>query len=632
MYPSNTSVVRSERGPAMSLLRLAVLGPPEVYHDGRRLTFALRKAQALLLYLAVQGGMHPRSKLAALLWPDSEPQGARTALRNAITLLRRLLADLDPSASPHSHLLSEHELLGLDPHAPLELDLDVVQQAWHQAQRLSSAPSQEQRAALVSQVQHALSLVRGPFLEGFWLREEAPFDEWVQQQQQQWQVRLQLLFDRLSSWQETGGELEQARITLTRGLDLDPRQEEAYRRLMRVHLALGDASAALQVYATCRARLAEELRVKPSAETVALAEHIRATATRRGSHPARHSIAKAETQPPSELVAPLVGRAQAFAQLTSRYQQARQGQPQAVLLVGEAGIGKTRLTREFVAWARAQGAEMLSGQAVEMGGRLPYQSLVEALRPRLEAENAPEDLLDDVWQTELARLLPELRGRYPDLPAPTEDELTAKMRLFEAVARLFDALARPAPLVLLLDDMHWVDGASLDLLRYLGRHWSRHGSRVLWLCTLRREGLEPRSLLAAQLADLGRDLPVTQVPLQTLSQPQTLQLLEALIGQEESSTRRGGEPREPGPVGPALGAGADPGLPGQAHPASAPVGDGQRRAGHPGEREAAVAGGRGRGAGWRRGPRGGRRPRHLVRGEGRGRTRGGPSGHVSLCP
>src|SRR5436309_5944433 len=105
----------------MGLLRLAVLGPPQVYHDGRRLTFALRKAEALLLYLAVEGGMHPRSKLAALLWPDSEPHAARTALRNALTLLRSLLA--------------EQDLLGLDPHAPFELDLDVVQQAYHQAQR-----------------------------------------------------------------------------------------------------------------------------------------------------------------------------------------------------------------------------------------------------------------------------------------------------------------------------------------------------------------------------------------------------------------------------------------------------------------------------------------------------------------
>src|SRR2546426_454179 len=94
----------------MSLLRLNVLGPPEVYHDGSRLTFALRKAQALLLYLAVEGGLHPRSKLAAFLWPDSDPHNARTSLRNAITLLRRLLADLDPSPAAHSHLLNEDDL------------------------------------------------------------------------------------------------------------------------------------------------------------------------------------------------------------------------------------------------------------------------------------------------------------------------------------------------------------------------------------------------------------------------------------------------------------------------------------------------------------------------------------------
>src|SRR5438105_3839093 len=389
----------------MGLLRVAVLGPPEVYHNGSRLTFALRKAEALLLYLAVEGGMHPRSKLGAFLWPDSAPYAARTALRNALTLLRRLFATPDASPSGHSHLLSEGDLLGLDRHAPFELDLDVVQQAYQQAQRHSTLPPEEQRAALAAQFQQALTLVRGPFLDGFWLGEEAPFDEWVRQEQHQWQVRLPLLLDRLSSWQEGGGELEPARATLTRWLALDPLAEEACRRLMRVHLALGDASAALQVYATCRARLAEDLRVKPSAETVALAEHIRATATRRGSHPARPSIAKAENQPPSELVAPLVGRAQAFAQLTGRYQQARQGQPQAVLLAGEAGIGKTRLAREFVAWARAQGAEVLSGQAFEMGGRLPYQPLIEAVRPRLEEENAPEDLLDNLWLAELSRLL-----------------------------------------------------------------------------------------------------------------------------------------------------------------------------------------------------------------------------------
>ena len=242
----------------MGLLRVAVLGSPEVFHGGSCLTFALHKAQALLLYLAVEGGLHPRSKLVVLLWPDSEPHVARTALRNALALLRGLLDDAD---AQHTHLLSEHELLGLNPQAPLELDVRVVQQAYTQVQRLSAVPAEPQRAALVAQVQHALSLARGPFLDGFWLREETAFDEWVRLQQRQWQVCLQLLCDRLSSWQEADGELEQASATLTRWLALDPLAEEAYRRLMRVHLALGETSAALQVYAACRARLAEALQI-----------------------------------------------------------------------------------------------------------------------------------------------------------------------------------------------------------------------------------------------------------------------------------------------------------------------------------------------------------------------------------
>src|ERR1700738_3974324 len=119
----------------MGLLRLAVLGSPEVFHDGRRLTFSLRKAQALLLYMAVEGGMHPRSKLAAFLWPDSAPHDARTALRHALALLRTLLAAPDTSSAMNSHLLSPRDLLGMDSQAPFELDLAVVQEAYAAAQR-----------------------------------------------------------------------------------------------------------------------------------------------------------------------------------------------------------------------------------------------------------------------------------------------------------------------------------------------------------------------------------------------------------------------------------------------------------------------------------------------------------------
>src|SRR5437764_12224778 len=168
-------------------------------------------------------------------------------------------------------------------------------------------------------------------------------------------------------------------------------------------------------------------------------------------------------------------------------------------------------------------------------------------RPQKKCQGErPEDRLEDLWLAELSRLLPELRVRYPDLLAPTEDELTAKGRLFEAVARLLNALARSAPLVLLLDDLQWVDGASLDLLRYLGRYWKAHGSRVLLLGTIRSEGMALNPQLSADLSDLGRDLPVTRIALQPLSQAETIQLLQAITGEAKPGTSSGGEQREHG--------------------------------------------------------------------------------------
>ncbi|HLI05321.1 MAG TPA: AAA family ATPase [Ktedonobacteraceae bacterium] len=516
----------------MGLLRVAVLGPPEVFHEGKRLSFALRKAQALLLYLAVEGGMHSRNRLTALLWPGSEPADARRSLRNALVLLRQVLADAPDS--PHPHLVSEGDLLGLNLQAPFELDLEAVQQAYQQVLRLSTAPPPAQSELPGAHLQQALTLVRGPFLDSFWLGEETPFDDWVLQQQRHWHLRLQVLYDQLSHWQEAAGDPEQSKAILTRWLALDPLAEEASRRLMRLHLAEGNPTAAWQIYTTLRGQLAQQAEIKPAPETQALAERIQASASSRRNEPAV-AISPARSQPPGELTAPLIGRASAFSQLVASYQHLQKRRPQAALLVGEAGIGKTRLAHEFVRWCRTQGADILIGHAFEMRGRLPYQPLIEALRERLEVENAPEDLLEDLWLAELSRLLPELRLRYPDLPVPVADELTAHMRLFEAVVRLLDVFASRAPLVLLLEHLDWIDEASLDLLHYLAHAWKKHGTRAFLLGTARPEGLALNTTLADQLLNLGRDLPLTRVNLQPLSLAETYQLLEALVREQEPS-------------------------------------------------------------------------------------------------
>src|SRR6266516_3092974 len=177
-----------------------------------------------------------------------------------------------------------------------------------------------------------------------------------------------------------------------------------------------------------------------------------------------------------------------------------------------------------------EGADVLQGRAFETGGRLPYQSLIEALRPRIERENAPDDLLSDIWLAELACLLPELSDRYPDLPAPRGDKSVARNRLFEAVARLLQALAKRAPLVLFIDDVQWADTASLDVLHYLARSWSESATPALLLLTLPMgtRGLRPE--LDEWRASMERTVPLTRLQLDRLTSEDILRLLQAIWG------------------------------------------------------------------------------------------------------
>ncbi len=209
-----------------------------------------------------------------------------------------------------------------------------------------------------------------------------------------------------------------------------------------------------------------------------------------------------------------------------------------VLLEGELGIGKTRLATEFLAWAQVEGADVLQGQAFESGGQLPYRPMIEALRPRIERENAPDDLLSDLWLAELTRLLPELCDRYPDLPAPTGDKSAARNRLFEAVARLGQALAAQAPLVLFIDDVQWADAASLDVLHYLARRFAESKTPALLLLTLRRGEKALRPTLAEWRTTIEHAVPLTHLLLGPLTAEDILCLLQAFGGEGGKDEQR----------------------------------------------------------------------------------------------
>jgi tetratricopeptide (TPR) repeat protein len=174
-----------------------------------------------------------------------------------------------------------------------------------------------------------------------------------------------------------------------------------------------------------------------------------------------------------------------------------------------------------------------------MGGQLPYQPLVHALGRRLEQEAAPEGLLGITWLSELSRLLPELRERYPHLPVAPGDEPTARIRLFEAVTRLVQALGERAPLVLFIDDVQWADAASLDVLHYAGQRWSERGTPLLLLLAVRSEALATTGSLRAWLTGLHHNLPVMELPLAPLTRDETLHLLASM--ETTNQTRNSGD-------------------------------------------------------------------------------------------
>lgn len=521
----------------MSDLKIALLGTPYVEHLGHQLVFRDRKTLALLAFLATEGNMQKRQKLARLFWPESDAAHGRTALRLTLLHLRHALEE-DSLPGHQAHLIVTHDSLGFDTTPGIELDLHAIETAYSLTQKLPLAETMqgEARQTMIAHLQNAVALYRGDFLEDLTLRNTIDFDNWMGRQRQYWSNRIEWIFDQLSQLQSTQGAFEQAIATAERWRSLDPLNEEMYLRLMQLHLALGNRIAALKIYETCVDILLTELHARPSPKLLALAERIRNASTlheHRSHMPDRQS----ESGSRPSLHVPFVGRGAEFSQLMAFYERASSGKPQVVMIEGEAGIGKSRLATTFLDWARVQGAEVLMGRAYKTHRRLSYQPLLDALRAWVEREPHLHQFLSTPWLAELSRLLPELRERYPDLPPPTIDDTFASARLLEALTRLGQACATQKPLLIFVDDIQWMDEATLDTLHYLFKHWTERATPALLLLVRRTETRSVEPWLAEGLAMLKSVAPLSRLELGPLSSQALLQIVRSFSQEEVQGER-----------------------------------------------------------------------------------------------
>src|SRR6202165_3750877 len=263
----------------MGRLSLTILGAAAISHDGQDVLLPTRKTMALLVYLAVEGGLHSREKLAALLWPDSDADHSRGSLRRTLAFLHAALSEAAADHGPQ-HLVSKSGLVGLGASSEVDLDLHDLQASFS----LARGPSQLPAARLIAQLRIAANLFRGEFLEGFSLVDAPVFEQWADVQREAFHRRAEMVFDRLSEALADSGELDEAIGATTRWLSMDRLNEAAHRRLMRLRFAAGDRTAALRAYEACRSILEAELGAEPAAETEALVQRVR-TATPPASEP-----------------------------------------------------------------------------------------------------------------------------------------------------------------------------------------------------------------------------------------------------------------------------------------------------------------------------------------------------------
>lgn len=353
-----------------AVLEIRLFGGLEVRRGGAPIGgFVSSKAPALLAYLVVTGRPHQRDSLAALLWGEMPDADAKNNLRQTLTNLRKL-------AEPN--LVITRETVGWNTAVPCHLDVT-------QFEDLLQA-SREDVADPIRTLQPAAALYQGDFLAGFYIRDAPEFEEWMLGQRARFRELALHALHTLTQQHLARREYGQTIDCATRLLNLDPWREESHRQLMLALVRSGQRTAALRQYETCRDVLDRELGVKPSNETTALYERIRAA----GTAP-RHNL---PLQP-----SVFVGRSVELARIGTWLADSSS---RLLTIIGPGGVGKTRLVLQA---AQAHTADFLEGVwFVSLVPVADNGGLVTAAAAAIGFQFASADRLDE-------QLLDYLRGK-----------------------------------------------------------------------------------------------------------------------------------------------------------------------------------------------------------------------------
>lgn len=572
----------------MSGLSLKLLGSLDAtLNDQPLIKFKTRRTLALLAFLSVEKSLgthiHRRGLLTELLWPGLPPKSGRKSLRTTLYYLRQAVGDI-PAADKEQavpFLLADRSTVRINPAYPLALDvaefdhlISDTQDRWPQA----------------------VALYRGDFLTDFYIADANPFEEWAGSLRAAFRRQVLEALDWLTSDLISHGNFVEAERYGRRQLEIDNLRESAYRQLMRLYALAGRRPEAIALYRESVRIFDEELGIEPSEEThhlyarLSRDEQLSAVVVKEAEQDVVLDLLRTgdvPTEPPAFLTGEegakdkegvFVGRERELSRLHGFLDQSLTGRGRVAFVIGEAGQGKTSLLNEFARRAQLAHPDLVVAAGVcnaysGVGDAyLPFRDVMGMLTGDIESQwsagvvtrdhalrlwrllptmvktivDQGPDLLDIFVSSEaLAKRtatfetgegggLERLQERLSQL-AHTGRQSQDQSHLFGVYTEVLKALARRHPLVLILDDLHWADISSINLLFHLARRVSE--SQILILGAYRPEDValgrdDQEHPLKGVLGEFKRHFGDTWVDLDQGEQIESRQFVDALIDTE----------------------------------------------------------------------------------------------------
>ncbi|HEY6019173.1 MAG TPA: BTAD domain-containing putative transcriptional regulator, partial [Candidatus Paceibacterota bacterium] len=459
-----------------------------VYGDESVTGIKTTRLKSLLAYLILHRNVpQPRQRLAFLFWPDASEEQARNNLRNLLHFLRRMLPESERL------LLVDTQTIQWNPNAYFTLDVDQFTQAVaHSGRRF--------------ELQQAVSFYSGDLLPDC-------YDDWVQPEREKLREQFSGALERLIQRLEIEREYSLAITYAQRLLQVEPLREETHRQLMRLYAASGEKAKALHTYHSYVTLLKRELDVEPGPDIEA--QYLRLLKNEgQSSHPRLSGTPI------------LIGREKEWALLQSIWHTTTQRQNHFVLITGETGMGKTRLAEEMIGWAERQGIATATAHCFAAEGELSYAPITAWLRSR------PLPALEEVWLSEIARILPEVLVEHPQLTIPMPlTENWQRMRLFKSLAQA--VLKESSERILLIEDLQWCDRDTIEFIAYLLQTQTEISpeTRLIVIGTLRIGEAAIHHPVETLRMDLHHSDQMTEIELEALNEFETIALAGAVIGQ-----------------------------------------------------------------------------------------------------